>query len=185
MSPSKVQVRVFDDYVEVWNPGELPKGWTIEKLKQKHESVPKNPLLFKQFFWVKYVEDVGGGTLDILNECKEWGVPEPEFEDTGTAIVVTFRRTIFTPDILAKIGLSERQIKAIDFINEHGKISTRDYCVLLEVARDTANRDLNNLQKKNIILKKGAGPRTYYMLSNISIGQYRTVSDSKMDGKDK
>ncbi len=59
-----MQIRIFDDYIEVWNPGKLPEGWTIEKLKQKHESIPKNPLLFKQFFWVKYVEDVGGGTLD-------------------------------------------------------------------------------------------------------------------------
>lgn len=69
-SPSKVQVRIFDDYIEVWNPGKLPEGWTIEKLKQRHESIPKNPLLFRQFFWIKYVEDVGGGTLDMINESK-------------------------------------------------------------------------------------------------------------------
>jgi len=27
--------------------------WTVEKLKEEHESIPKNPLLFKQFFWVR------------------------------------------------------------------------------------------------------------------------------------
>jgi len=32
-SPSKVQVRVFGDYIEVWNPGKLPEGWIVEKLK--------------------------------------------------------------------------------------------------------------------------------------------------------
>lgn len=179
LSPSKVQVRVFDDYIEIWNPGELPKGWTVEKLKQKHESIPKNPLLFKQFFWVKYVEDVGGGTLDMLNECREWGMPEPEFEDTGTAIIVTFRKSIFTLEVLAKFGLNERQIKSIDFIKLHKRITTRDYCRLLGVVRDTANRDLNGLLKKRLIIKQGSGSRVYYILSNISIGQYRTVSDSK------
>ena len=179
LSPSKVQIRVFDDYIEIWNPGELPKGWTVKKLKQKHESIPRNPLLFKQFFWVKYVEDVGGGTLDILSECKKWGIPEPEFEDTKTSIVVTLRKSIFTPEILAKIGFNERQIKAVDFIKEKGKITTRDYCSLLGVARDTANRDLKNLLKKRVIVKKGTGPKVYYVLSSISIGQYRTVSDSK------
>ncbi len=177
-SPSKVQVRIFNDYIEVWNPGKLPEGWTIEKLKQKHESIPKNPLLFKQFFWIRYVEDVGGGTLDMINECKSWGIPEPKFEDTGTSIVVTFSKSIFTHEILTKFGLNERQIKAIDVINQHGKITTKDYCNLLKVTRDTANRDLNGLLKKGIIKRRGSGPQIHYTLSDISIGQYRIVSDS-------
>ena len=33
-SVSNVQIRVFDDRVEVWNPGSLPPGWTVEKLKE-------------------------------------------------------------------------------------------------------------------------------------------------------
>ena len=178
-SPSKVQVRVFDDYIEIWNPGRLPEGWTIERLKQKHESIPKNPLLFKELFWVKYVEDVGGGTIDMIQGCREWGIPEPEFEDTGTAIVVTFRKSILTPRILEELGLNGRQIKAMDFIKEHNRITTREYCSLFKVARDTANRDLNELLEKGIIRRKGSGPQTYYILSNISIGHYRTLSDTK------
>lgn len=178
-SPAKVQVRIFDDYTEVWNPGKLPEGWTIEKLKQKHESIPKNPLLFRQFFWIKYVEDVGGGTLDMINECRNWGIPEPEFEDTGTSIVVTFSKFIFTSEILTELGLNERQIEAVGLIKQHDRITTKDYCNLLKVARDTANRDLNGLLGKGIIKKRGSGPQIHYVLSEISIGQYRTVSDSK------
>jgi len=178
-SPSKVQVRVFDDFIEIWNPGRLPAGWTIERLKQKHESIPRNPLLFKQLFWVKYVEDVGGGTIDMIQACREWGIPEPEFEDTGTAIVVTFRKSTINQRILEDLELSERQINAIEFIKEHNRITTREYCLLFKVARDTANRDLKELFKKSIIVRKGSGPQTYYMLSNISIGQYQTVSDTK------
>ncbi|MEA3436355.1 MAG: ATP-binding protein, partial [Thermodesulfobacteriota bacterium] len=117
-SPSKVQVRVFDDYMEIWNPGELPKGWTVKKLAQKHESIPRNPLLFKQFFWVKYVEDVGGGTIDIIRECREWGLAEPDFEYTGTSLVVILRKSKLTEDYLTSLGLNERQKKAIEFLRE-------------------------------------------------------------------
>ena len=121
-------------------------------------------------FWVKYVEDVGGGTIDMIQGCREWGIPEPEFGDTGTAIVVTFSKSILTSRIMEELGLNQRQIEAMDFVKEHNKITTREYCRLCKVARDTANRDLNELLEKGIIRRKGSGPQTYYILSNISIG---------------
>jgi ATP-dependent DNA helicase RecG len=79
-SSSKAQVRIFDDRVEFWNPGRLPEGWTVETLKEKHESKPFNPLIAKAFFWIKYIEEVGTGTNKIIEWCKDWGIAEPDFE---------------------------------------------------------------------------------------------------------
>ena len=166
-SPSKVQIRIFDDYLEIWNPGKLPEGWTIKKLKQRHESVPKNPLLFKQLFWVKYVEDVGGGTLDMINKCKEWGIPEPEFEDTGTSIVIIFRKSIITEKLMDELRLNERQKKSIKHLKKHKRITTKEYCKLFDIVKDTANRDLKDLLNKKLIEKKGSGPKVYYILSTV------------------
>lgn len=56
-STPKVQIRIFDDRIEVWNPGTLPEGWTVETLKQEHESKPFNPLLARMFFLIKYIEE--------------------------------------------------------------------------------------------------------------------------------
>ena len=42
-SNASVQVMMFRDRVEVWNPGSLPLGWTTEKLKKLHHSVPEKP----------------------------------------------------------------------------------------------------------------------------------------------
>lgn len=176
--PSKVQIRIFDDYIEIWNPGRLPEGWKVKKLKQKHESIPKNPLLFKQLFWVKYVEDVGGGIIDIINECKKWGIPEPEFEDSGTSIILTLRKSVITEELMDKAGLNERQRKAIGYLKEHKKITNKEYCELFEIVKDTANRDLNDLLNKNLIEKKGSGPKVYYILTTV---RYRPIpSDNQI-----
>jgi len=163
---SKVQVRVFDEYIEIWNPGKLPTGWTVETLKQKHESAPKNPLLFKQLFWVNYVEDVGGGITDMVHDCEEWGIPEPEFEDTGTSIVVTFRKSIFTEEFLEKMELTERQKKAVEYIKENNKITNKEYQNINFVSRQTASRELANLTQKGILQQMGiTGSGTFYVLT--------------------
>jgi len=89
-SLGKVQVRIFDDRLEVWNPGLLPPPLTLDKLKGKHDSVPRNPLIAKMFFWIKYAEDVGSGTSKIIQWCKEWGLPEPTYEEAGGSFVTVF-----------------------------------------------------------------------------------------------
>jgi len=180
-SPSKVQVRIFDDYIEIWNPGRLPEGWTVKKLKEKHESIPKNPLLFKQLFWVKYVEDVGGGTLDMIEECKDWGIPEPEFEDTGTSLVVTIRKTALTDEFLTELGLNDRQKKAVAYMKEHKTITNKKYCELCGVVKDTTNRDINDLQDKKLIEKRGSGPKIHYVLRTTA--RYRPIPSDECKKK--
>jgi len=157
-SPSKVQVRIFDNRIEIWSPGTLPDEITIEDLKREHISVPRNPLLFKQLLWVKYVEDVGGGTLDMINQCKEWGFPEPLFEHISGAFVVTFRLPPSVGD-LEKMGLNIRQINAMNYIIKKGSINNKDYISLNNISRKTATTDLKQLVSKGLLARVGEGKR--------------------------
>jgi ATP-dependent DNA helicase RecG len=38
-----IQISVYPDKLMLWNPGELPPDWTVEKLLGKHASIPFNP----------------------------------------------------------------------------------------------------------------------------------------------
>ncbi|WP_051292686.1 DeoR family transcriptional regulator [Olivibacter sitiensis] len=65
-----------------------------------------------------------------------------------------------TVEQLTKLGLNERQLKAVDYVKEKGKITNREYQELFEVARITATRDLTELVEKAVFKSsevKGAG----------------------------
>jgi len=85
-----IQVSVYDDKIVVWNEGKLPPGMTIEDLKVKHSSRPHNPLIADAFFKGGLIEAWGRGTIKILEECKAFGLPEPEIKLVSGGISVPF-----------------------------------------------------------------------------------------------
>jgi ATP-dependent DNA helicase RecG len=171
-SRGKVQVRIYDDRIEFWNPGRLPSGWTPETLKKEHTSEPFNPLIFKMFFWIGEVEEVGSGTNKIIKWCKEWGLPEPEFGISGTSIFVRIRKDVLTEEYLKKLELNERQIKAVMYVKEKGKITNKEYQEFCKVSKRTATNDLDKLVQKNVFEKIGTrGKGTFYIIKGAIIGQ--------------
>ena len=82
-SNASVQVMLFSDRLEVWNPGRLPPSLTLEQLRDTHPSVPRNRLLARSLYFTQYIEEMGTGTLDIIRRCRDAGLPEPEFTDSG------------------------------------------------------------------------------------------------------
>jgi predicted HTH transcriptional regulator len=67
-SAGAVQVSVFADRVEVWNPGVLPAPLTTESLRQPHGSIARNPRLCEALFLARYIEKYGTGTLLMIRE---------------------------------------------------------------------------------------------------------------------
>lgn len=166
-STGKLQVRIFDDRMEIWNPGKLPPGLTVEKLKRTHDSIPPNPLIARAFFWIRYAEEVGTGTNKIIQWCKQWSLPEPKFEEAGGSFVVTFRVSKLSEDILASLGLNERQTKAIGYVKGKGKITNREYQNLTNISKQMATLDLKFLVDKEVFTKIGkTGRGTMYILNN-------------------
>lgn len=90
-SPANVQVRIFDDRLEIWNPGELPAGMTVGDLRKEHESKPHNRLIANAFFLIKYVEQFGTGIRRIIDDCQSRGLPEPEFRVRAGTFIAIFR----------------------------------------------------------------------------------------------
>jgi hemoglobin len=91
-SNASVQVMLFKDRLEVWNPGGLPPTLTMENLKGPHPSVPANPLIAEPMYLAKYIERMGTGIRDMVTRCREAGLAEPEFRAEGGLWITTIRR---------------------------------------------------------------------------------------------
>lgn len=163
---SGVQAMVFIDRVEIWNSGSLPSQLTVSDLKKPHRSFPGNPLLVEILFLADYIQKAGSGTIEMVKQCRQAGLPEPEFvNNRGYEFRVILGRDVYTESALAKLGLNERQLKAIKFIKNEGKITNKEYKKLTGTSKPTASRDLNELVNKSIFLRIGeTGKGTLYKL---------------------
>ena len=97
-----VQVMLFADRLEVWNPGRLSPPLTLEKLRVPHRSVPGNPLLAESLYLAEYIERMGTGTLDMIRRCVEVSLPEPEFNVTD-GFVTTVRRKALAGQVAGQV----------------------------------------------------------------------------------
>ena len=94
-SNGSVQVMLFRDRLEVWNPGRLPDGFTVQKLREVHSSEPTNPVIAHPLFLTGYIEHLGTGTTDMIADCAAYGLRAPEFiqaEDLTSSSSVTTRQ---------------------------------------------------------------------------------------------
>ena len=121
-SNGSVQVMLFRNRLEVWNPGQLPYGLTVSKLLEPHKSLPANPLIADPLFWTGYVDKVGTGTEDIVNLCKEKGLKEPEYHQEEDFRVVIWRRN---PEKGLSEGLSEGLSKGLSKGLSRDQVSTK------------------------------------------------------------
>ena len=161
-----IQISVYDDKLIVWNEGSLPEDLTFEDLKKKHSSRPHNPILASAFFKGGLIEAWGRGTIKIINECKKAGLPEPIIEYSSGGISVTILKNQFNEKSLIEIGLSARQIKAVEYLKEYKSITNKIYQEICKVSKATATRDLTELNEKFKIIERSGevGAGTSYKL---------------------
>jgi len=161
-SSANVHISIFDDRIEIWNPGKLPPPLTPKNLKEEHKSIPVNPSLANLLFLIKYIERWGTGTNDIVKWCREEDLPEPIFKEVTGGFAVVLRK-FQIPENLESLELNERQKKAIEYLKKYRKITNREYQNLCpDVNRETLRKDLNNLINKKAIIRKGEKKGIYY-----------------------
>ena len=93
-------IAVYDDRVEIENPGRLPFDLTPETIKNAHASYPYNPLIAEVLFKSSFLESWGSGVGRMVDACRAQGVPEPEYDVAGGFVRMIFRKRIATSGLI-------------------------------------------------------------------------------------
>jgi ATP-dependent DNA helicase RecG len=158
------QIRVYDNKLTAWNHGTLPEGITLDKLSKSHSSYPRNPTLARACFLGGYIDSWGSGIMKIVNSCKAAGLPTPIMEEDGGGFIVKLFKDRFSEEELQKMGLNERQVKAVLHVKEKGKITNAEYQKLNDISDRTASRELEELSQMAVFHKIGDRKTTFYEL---------------------
>jgi ATP-dependent DNA helicase RecG len=168
-----IRLFMFADRLECYSPGRLPGPMTVDNLLTERFS--RNEVLVRVLSEMGFVERLGYGLDRLVHRMAEGGLPPPQFEETVAGFKVTlFNRpaaqlaqqtsTPPTQRWLA-LGLYRRQIKAMNFALEHGRLALSDFGRLCpDTSPGALRRDLDNLVKRDLLLRVGEGPMVYYIL---------------------
>lgn len=161
-----VQVRIYDDRLEVWNPGTLPVGLSVDALYHEHPSRPHNRRIASAFYRARLIEHWGTGTLRIIGACVAAGLSEPEFRVEGGMFTVRFRAPA-PPAMAVDVPLdpAERRRRALAYVREHGRITRAEYQRLFGLGERQALQDLTVLVGSGSLARRGSrGPGTHYVV---------------------
>lgn len=167
MRGAPIMVSIFDNRVEVSNPGGLLPGLNIKRLEGHHAT--RNEAICKIFHETMDMERFGTGIGKMKKLMKEHGLSVPAFEEEGDFFVVRFygpgdKILDLVPSIpeerqtdLKKLGLNERQIEALRLmVNEKKKITNTIYREIFKTSERSALRDLNDLLEKGFVKRTGS-----------------------------
>jgi ATP-dependent DNA helicase RecG len=148
------QVNIFEDRIEIFNPGCLPPGVTIENIRDAQ--VSRNETIAARLKELDYLEEYGRGIDIVFNEMTKWNLLAPVFKNTTNSFKV-----ILAGHSLSR--LNERQFRIWEHLVENKKITAK-ICELIlpDVPRQTINYDLAKIQELGLIHAVGQSRNTYY-----------------------
>ncbi|MFO7632392.1 MAG: ATP-binding protein [Caldilinea sp.] len=160
-----IEIRMYTDRMEITSPGGLPAHITLDNLVEEHYS--RNPRLVNGLYQWGYIEELGLGIDRMIEDMVKAGHPPPIFESPGHRFTVILHNT--RDQVRAaqpwESNMNERQLKALEFVQQNGSISNSDYRQLCpHVGPETLRLDLVDMVNRSILLKIGDKRGTRYIM---------------------
>jgi len=156
-----IHVEVFDDRVEITNPGGLVSA--IPQADFGKRSHSRNPLLFGLLARIHLVEQVGSGINRIKELMKNAELPEPIFQKEGIFTVVLLRNKNTLekiPDTFSK----KSSHRILNMIKNRPEITNSEIALALKLTTRTIERHIFKLKKNGYLKREGSDKTGYWIV---------------------
>lgn len=148
-------VEIFDDRVEISNPGGLVQS--IARNEFGTRSLSRNPLIFGIFQRIDLVEKVGSGINRMRTEMQMAGLPAPVFSLEGMFTVRFYRPVEFEQWLTHwKDKLSITQVSILQHIHANNKITKQTLAMLVQLSPSGLDLSIDKLKELGILKREGA-----------------------------
>ncbi len=178
---SQIQIRIFDDRLQVWSPGILPRDLTPEEIIRENRSVPRNTALAGIFYNTRQIESWGSGFPRIFSESEKHGEVTVSMKHVDNFFVVSFiKKVTEKPEVKKKYdvfndpadveykplkpvfslpqiaGLNKPQLLVYKTICANPGVMAKDLSVMLQIPFGSIDRHVRVLLKTGYIVRKGS-----------------------------
>lgn len=162
--PAPIQIRVYADRLRIWNPGELPEGWSLDKLLRTHPSRPFNPSIANAFFRAGEIEAWGRGIQRIHDACRDAGAPTPRIEFESHEISIEFPFAASHLTAVAAVQVPTRPpvktpvktpVKILALLRENPETTLAELAALMGKSRSAVERASVKLVKAGQLRRIG------------------------------
>lgn len=159
---SSIRVAIFDDRVEIENPGLIPFNLTVDDLYQGVSKL-RNPVIGRIFNELRLIEQWGSGIRRMIESCESAGLQKPLLEEIGTH----FRVTIFS-EKKYEVKLSDTDSKILSVLEGKDGLSTQEIANKIMLSPRSTRSRLISLIERGLVVEVGTSsrdPRKKYFLT--------------------
>jgi ATP-dependent DNA helicase RecG len=170
LSPADVQIKIFDNYITFFNPGNLPENLSIHDLMtDSYPAYARNKLLAEAFYLSGDIEKYGSGFIRIRKALQQYPTMKMELKEVGGGFMVTISynkqktsKENITENVTENVTdnvtgnvTENRADKIIELIRKNPFITTEEMSRILKVSKRTVLRDMDQLKKEKRVTYEG------------------------------
>ena len=151
-----IRVEVFDDRIEVENPGRFPGLVTVDD-PLNVVRFARNPRIARVCADLSFGQEVGEGIRRMFEEMRRSGLSDPLYEETQGSVRLTLSGEPADRELESRLPSGARQVVAA--LRAAGRLGTGDLEGVLGVTRPVAVRRLGELRDLGLVVWVGKSPR--------------------------
>lgn len=162
MSPIDMQIKIFDNYITIYNPGGLYGNLTVDQLqKDNYQAIARNKLIAEAFYLTGDIEKYGSGFGRIRKGIKEYPTMKIEFCEVASGFLWTLsykEQKVVTDEVVEKVveKITDNQIKILDCIKNNPFISAKKIADQITISSRKVQENLKKLKDLGLIERIGS-----------------------------